>query len=278
MLAARLGPTHRVVRLSRAFEQFWGRLADASFCVSSAMRDMLVDQFLLRPPAIVRDRPSQLLPLLPATSRAAAARGVLATAGIQLPENAALAVCPTSWTADEDIDLLLAGLLDWDQHSRLSPDVRLFVLITGRGPLRDAFEARTSGISWSRVSVGTAFLDPSTYRELLRTAHLGFCLHRSTSGVDLPMKLVDLFGARTPACVLDYGDCLSEQVQPGRTALTFRNSRELAERVDEALEGFPDAPRRLVEMQQDIELSHAKTWLEGWESEAAPIFHCLSSH
>ena len=275
LLAARLGSSHRIVRLSRFSERLWGRLADANFCVSRAMRGTLVDQFLLSSSAIVRDRPTQLLPLLPATSRAAVARNLLATAGIPLPENAALAICPTSWTADEDIDLLLAGLLEWDQHTLLSPSIRLFVLITGCGPLRDAFEARLSTISWCRVVVRTAFLDPSTYRELLVAAHLGFCLHRSASGVDLPMKLVDLFGARTPACVLDYGDCLAEQIQPGRTALTFRNSHELAHRIDEALEGFPHTPLRLEQMQRDIEISYAETWLQSWAREAAPTFRRL---
>jgi hypothetical protein len=93
------------------------------------------------------------------------------------------------------------------------------------------------------------------------------------------MKLVDLFGARTPACVLDYGDCLAEQIQPGRTALTFRNSQELAHQIDEALQGFPDTPHRLEQMQRDIEISHAETWQESWAGEAAPIFRrLLNSH
>lgn len=275
MLAARLGPSHRVVRLAKSWERRLGAKADAHLCVAAAMRGLLVDQFGLPDPIVVHDKPKQLLPLLPVSSRGPAARRILARAGLALPESAALAVCPTSWTPDEDMDLLLEALRHWDRQSSLSPSTRLFVLITGRGPLRQSFEQRVSAIEWRRVILRTAFLDPSSYRELLSAAHLGLCLHRSASGVDLPMKLMDLFGARTPVCVLDYGACLAEQIHPGRTALTFLDGRELAERIDEALHGFPESLQRLEQMQRDIEALCAETWQETWQRQAAPVFHEL---
>jgi len=275
MLAARLGSSHGIVRMAKACERIWGRRADANFCVSTAMRRALIGELGLPAAAVVRDNPLELLPRLPIASRTVAARRVLARLGISLPETAALAICPTSWTLDEDMDLLLEGLREWDQQSPASPSIRLFLLITGRGPLRASFEARLSSIHWKRVTLRTAFLDPSTYRELLGTAHVGLCMHRSASGVDLPMKVVELLGARTPACVLDYGACLAEQIQPGRTALTFRNSRELAERIDEVLEGFPDALHRLEQMQHDIETCCVETWQQTWACEAAPILRRL---
>jgi hypothetical protein len=176
------------------------------------MRDVLVAEFSVPDPIVLYDRPRQMLPVVPISSRSAGASRAVARAGFVLPEGSALAVCPTSWTADEDMALLLEGLMQWDAAP---PGPRLFVLITGRGPLRDAFERRLSGIRWRRAEVHTAFLDPADYRELLCAAHFGFCMHRSSSGVDLPMKVMDLFGARTPVCALDYGACLAEQLQPG---------------------------------------------------------------
>jgi beta-1,4-mannosyltransferase len=183
-----------------------------------------------------------------------------------------LAVCPTSWGDDEDMHLLLEGLKRWDAQAPPSPLLRLMVLITGRGPLRVEFEQRLSQLSWRRVILRTAFFDPADYRELLRTSHIGFSLHRSSSGVDLPMKIMDLFGARTPASVLDYGPCLAEQIQPGQTALTFRDSQEFAQRIDELLEGFPDDPQILERMQRNIEASFPETWLQAWQRDAAPMF------
>ena len=273
MLAPRLGPDHFVVRLAQAWERWLGRKADAHLCVSAAMREVLVREFGLPVPTVLHDKPRELLPLLPMAARSVAAQRILARIGLDLPQDAALAVCPTSWTADEDMDLLVEGLQHWDCQTAKSPRVRLFVLITGKGPLRESFEKRLASVQWRRVTLRTAFLDPADYRELLCAAHLGLCLHRSTSGVDLPMKLMDLFGARTPACVLDYGSCLTEQIQPGLTAVTFRNSRELAGRLDELLQGFPGDIQLLERMQRNIETSCREAWRETWQREAAPVFH-----
>jgi beta-1,4-mannosyltransferase len=271
MLTTRLEPEHLMIRVAKTWERWLGRKADANFCVSIAMRRVLIDDFGLAAPIVLYDRPRELLQALPISERSQAVQSVLARAGLTLPDNSAFAVCPTSWGADEDMDLLLAGLELWDSQPNTQP-LQLMVLITGRGPLRDAFEHRIATISWNRVILRTAFLDPGDYRELLRAAHFGISLHRSSSGVDLPMKIMDLFGARTPACVLDYGACLAEQIQPGQTALTFRNGEELAQRIDELLQGFPAHPLLLERMRKDIEAAYPETWQELWQRDAAPIF------
>ncbi len=278
MLAPRLAPAHFVVRTAKTWERWLGRKADAHFCVSAAMRQILVDDFGLPAPTVLHDKPRELFPLAPISGRRAAARTILARAGLTLPEDAALAVCPTSWTADEDMDLLLEGLQLWDSQAPASPQlklhiVKLMVLITGRGPLRESFERRLSRLPLRRVIPRTAFFDPADYHGLLCAAHLGISMHRSSSGVDLPMKIMDLFGARTPACVLDYGPCLAEQIHPGVTALMFRDSREFAARIDELLQGFPDDLQLLNRMQRNIEACFPETWQQAWQRAAAPVFH-----
>lgn len=271
MLTTRLEPEHFVIRLAKTWEGWLGRKADANFCVSTAMRRVLIDDFGLAAPIVLYDRPREILQTLPITERSGPARNVLARVGLTLPDNSALAVCPTSWGADEDMDLLLAGLELWDSQANAQP-LQLMVLITGRGPLREAFEQRLASISWRRVTLRTAFLDPADYRELLRAAHFGVSLHRSSSGVDLPMKIIDLFGARTPTCVLDYSSCLAEQIQPGHTALTFRSGAEFAQRIDELLTGFPSQPQLLEQMRKNIEAAFPETWQEAWQRDAGPVF------
>lgn len=273
MLVPRLGSSHWVVRMARIWERWLGRRADAHFCVSSAMREVLMKAFGLRAPVVLYDVPRNVPAFLPISKRSAAARMILERNGQEIPDGAALAVCPTSWTADEDMDLLLQGLRLWDtQGDTHAPGPRLMVLITGRGPQRESFEERLGDIRWRRVIVQTAFFDPADYRAVLGAAHFGFSLHRSSSGVDLPMKIMDLFGARTPVCALDYGACLAEQIQPGRTALTFRDSHELAAGVEDLIGGFPDDLQRLEEMQQNINASFSETWSQAWQREAAPVF------
>ena len=116
-------------------------------------------------------------------------------------------VSATSWTADEDFSILLDALQKLNEilasrsiatedccasYKKYTPD-RLLVVVTGKGPLKAAFEASVVDLSarglLQFVAVKTAWLSANDYSLLLRCADLGICLHTSTSGLDLPMKV-----------------------------------------------------------------------------------------
>lgn len=77
--------------------------------------------------------------------------------------------------------------------------------------------------SWSKVSVETVWLDADDYPVLLSLCHLGVCLHYSSSGLDLPMKVVDMFAAGIPVLAIRY-KCIGELVKHGVNGCVFKDT------------------------------------------------------
>jgi beta-1,4-mannosyltransferase len=100
-------------------------------------------------------------------------------------------VSSTSWTEDEDFGLLLDALVKLDERIAESksglPDV--MVIVTGKGPQRAMYEARMAAAPLRHVAIRTAWLAVADYPRLLGAADVGVCLHTSSSGLDLPMKV-----------------------------------------------------------------------------------------
>lgn len=76
--------------------------------------------------------------------------------------------------------------------------------------------------NWSKVSIETVWLDADDYPILLSLCNLGVCLHYSSSGLDLPMKVVDMFGAGIPVLAVNYR-CIGELVKNSKNGYTFNN-------------------------------------------------------
>lgn len=118
-------------------------------------------------------------------------------------------------------------------QAKLRPEAlpRVLFLVTGKGPQREAFRQRMRGMDLRRVAFRTLWLEAADYPLLLGSCDLGVCLHTSSSGVDLPMKVTQqhiflrlpylqqscrMLGATAHRCVLRSveaeGMCLSFHV------------------------------------------------------------------
>ena len=281
MLALKLGAHHPAVRLARWYERTLGRRAAKHMCVSRAMQAELAANWGISGVTVLYDRPAAQFAPGPPAARDALIRRL--GDGLGLPvdgaRHPALIVSPTSWTADEDYSMLLEAAARCDQliarHDgtagrRAFAD--LVIVISGQGPLRDQYETKIRGLNLARVHLRTLWLEPEDYPLLLAAADLGLCCHRSASGLDLPMKIADLFGAGVPVLALDYGPCLREQLREGENGLLYTDAAGLAGWLYELFKGFPGPAPMLERLRANLVRHPAMRWEEGWKAEAAAVF------
>jgi beta-1,4-mannosyltransferase len=278
LLALRLGRWHPMVRLARWFERSFGARADAHLCVSRGFAKFLQDRFKLASVTVLYDRPAAVFVSIQPGERERLRQALFSRLGVRGAPDVGFIICPTSWTEDEDFDLVIEAvrrieerIRGWEAGQSRRRFAELVMLVTGDGWRRKEFERRFAGLPARRVQLRTRWLEPEDYPRIVGAADLGLCLHRSSSGVDIPMKVADLFGAGVPVCALDYGASLAERVRHGDNGLLFSTARQLADVLFDLFESFPDEQSQLTRLRAGARRSARPTWEEGWVQEARPV-------
>ncbi|KAF9541531.1 hypothetical protein EC957_002967 [Mortierella hygrophila] len=197
-----------------------------------------------------------------------------------------LIVSSTSWTTDEDFQILLDAAKQYDDLAKLengnkagSIYRKLLFVITGKGPQKQHYEEVISKMALENVVFITTWLSAEDYPLLLGSADLGVSLHTSTSGVDLPMKVVDMFGCALPVSAYKY-PTLSELVVAKSNGLVFENAGELKSQFAHLFKNFPlDKPEtqtQLEGMRRVLRNSFQLTrWSENWNEMLLPLLRNL---
>ena len=101
-------------------------------------------------------------------------------------------------------------------------------------------------------------------------------MHHSSSGLDLPMKAVDMLGAGLPVCALQYEPALAELIpRSGDTGWLFASADELA-RVWLSLlpplggSGAADAGAAAIARRRANVVARRRFWKDNWQERVLP--------
>jgi beta-1,4-mannosyltransferase len=133
----------------------------------------------------------------------------------------------------------------------------------------DRISSLTKSSKLNNVTVSTAWLSAEDYATLLACADLGVCLHKSSSGVDLPMKVVDMFGAGLPVVGYEAYESWSELVKEGVNGRGFVTSGDLARVLEELLRD--QEGRELAILRKGAVEEGRRRWDEEWDSVAGRL-------
>ena len=187
-------------------------------------------------------------------------------------------VSSTSWTADEDFSILLDALELFETNisaiasSRDTMFPRCLVIVTGKGPQKTMYQNKIRELNFEYVSIVTLWLEASDYPVLLGCADLGVSLHVSTSGLDLPMKVLDMFGCEVPVCAVNFS-CLGELVQDRKNGRVFSSSEVLSGQLLELLiDCERDKEGRMNGLLEEYRdrIKGVGRWRENWIENALP--------
>ncbi|XP_059835645.1 chitobiosyldiphosphodolichol beta-mannosyltransferase isoform X1 [Hypanus sabinus] len=296
------GDHHPVVQIAKWYEHFFGKLSDANLCVTKAMREDLRVNWSIKavtlydsPSPIFREVPLELQHKLfkklandfvPFRARTESVPSNLEqTAFTELNTytgnithirgRPALLLSSTSWTEDEDFSILLKALEEYERFITSGSKLpSLVCAITGKGPLKKYYTNLIEKMHFKYVHICTPWLEAEDYPVLLGSGDLGVCLHKSSSGLDLPMKVVDMFGCRLPVCALDF-QCLPELVKHEENGLIFKNSHELAEQLKLLFTDFHNEGNKLGVFKRNLKEAKMVQWDENWDEMVLPL---LASH
>ena len=170
------------------------------------MKQHLTTKYGLRNVTVLMDRPPERYKPLNEHAQGLFLETLPETRGFD-GKSTKLLVTSTSYTADEPLQPLLDALVKYTDSSNAALP-KILLLITGRGPMQGYYLKRIAVLHLSdedgKCVVKTVWLQPEDYPRLLACADLGISLHTSSSGMDFPMKIVDLFGCGVPVCAVNF--------------------------------------------------------------------------
>lgn len=220
-----------IVAVAKAIELYLSKFAHINLVVSEALGQWMQINAGIKS-IVLYDRPdtSQFQPLK-ANEKTAFRKKIRGRIGWDTTADVPLIVSSTSWTPDEDFSMFVRALEILEGLG-----VSMQVIVTGKGPLKAQYEETISHLHFRNVQFATVWLSYEDYATLLASADVGVCLHSSSSGLDLPMKAIDMIGASLPIVAFRYA-AITELIEDGVNGVLFGTPEELADCIQNLVEG-----------------------------------------
>ncbi|KAK4529613.1 hypothetical protein CCYA_CCYA02G0470 [Cyanidiococcus yangmingshanensis] len=289
------------IAVARRLEYFLGkRIADAHLSVTRMLRSCLLFEMHLDPERVL------VLPDRPLRAWIDRQQRHLADEGVRLAlrrawctrvlgcSDAALErmvtepwLCSsTSWTPDEPMELLFQAMAVLEREHGWSGHL----FITGRGPLQSHYvETIWPKLGLHRWHLHALWLPSrADYAELLSIANVGISMHMSSSGMDLPMKVFDMWGCGIPVVAYSY-PCLEQELPLSRLSTEAQATKAPPEDVMGAcftdLSGLVRAIQLVKEHEERYRANIARTcsadptwqWESQYERRFLPFWRMLQT-
>lgn len=268
VLGVKLGDmNNKIVTIAKRYESFFGKSAYAHLTVTDTMADFLREEMNMKTERIItlHDRPADQFHSLSDLEIASIIKKFEDSVLKDFkPGIDKIVVTSTSYTPDENFGILISALKLYDKRSLLP---KLFVVVTGKGPLKDDFLSMVKSACFKNVFVRTCWLEASDYPLVLGSADIGISLHESSSGIDLPMKVVDMFGCGVPVISLGF-KAIPELVKDGGNGTIVTNYKEMCQ----SLEILLTDEKALKGIKQGALRESRYRWNENWLKQVGSVF------
>lgn len=132
----------------------------------------------------------------------------------------------TSWGSDDDFETLVEALKLYKALPGAKRRLELF--FTGTGPEKVALAPVLKGLADAAVRVHIKWFESREYAKIVGCSDFTISVHNSSSGVDLPIKILDSFACEVPVIAFKYSATISELVSDSNGYL-YENAGELCE-------------------------------------------------
>jgi len=281
---------HPLVQIAKLYEEWFGKTSSYNICVTEAMKNDLEVKWNIKS-SVLYDRPPDFFKETSVEEKhllfQKLSKEYKEFAGddnnstlftkcvdgkvVYRPDRPAIIISSTSWTEDEDFSILLKALEIYEhKKSKQITLPKLCCIITGKGPMKDYYKSIIAEKNFEHIEIVTPWLTAEDYPLIIGCGDLGICLHTSSSGLDLPMKVVDMFGCGLPVSAVQFS-CLHELVKDNINGLIFTTSNQLAEQITELFSSFPSDIEKLLLFRNNLKNFQKIRWHQNWKNVVLPL-------